>query len=224
MNKSKTKYLLNLISLISTIFFFIIIVSIILKHSFVKSMDINLLHWFNATFGEPQMNYSNGMFNDFMTASATYGDISTFIIITIVISLVALFRRQFIFSLWTLSTVAIGGILGIILKYVFHRARPYDHLLSDSGYSFPSGHSLTSTLVILMILLILIPHLKRKSLKILFTSLLIFFWIGILFSRLYFHAHFLSDVLGGVTFSISWLTLSYTLYKLCTSKLNAKHI
>lgn len=220
MNKSNKNYLLILTSLASTVLFSIIIISIISKHSFVKSMDINSLHWFNTIFGEPNMNFSNGLFNDFMTASAKYGDIGVFIIITIIISLVALFKRHYLFSLWSLSTVAIGGILGIVLKHVVHRHRPYDHLLADTGYSFPSGHSLTSTLVILMIIFILVPHLKRNLLKILFTSILLFVWISILFSRLYFHAHFLSDVLGGITFSISWLTLSYIFYKLCISKIN----
>ncbi|MDS3866353.1 phosphatase PAP2 family protein [Staphylococcus hominis] len=213
MNILKSNYLLLLSLLINILFFFILFISIIFKITFIHVIDNLSFHWFYTTFGEPKMNYSNGLFNDYMTLSATYGDKSTFIIITIIISTVAFIKRNFIFSLWNILTVAIGGIVGIGLKYLLHRSRPFDHLITDTGYSFPSGHSLASTLVIFILIFLLINHLKNKTLTIIISSVLIFIWISILFSRLYFHAHFLSDVLGGVTFSLAWLNLSYFLFR-----------
>ncbi|WP_438499819.1 phosphatase PAP2 family protein [Staphylococcus petrasii] len=170
------------------------------------------------------MNYQGKWFNDYMTTVATYGDIVTFVILTIIIAIIVFFKRHFILSLWLLLTVASGGIVGILLKDVLHRARPYDHLSIDAGFSFPSGHSLASTLVIMIIVLFFIPKIHSQLLKWSLTSVLIIAWISILFSRLYFHAHYLTDVLGGVTFSLSWGFDFMILYQRFAVKLNQLNI
>lgn len=224
MNIIKSNYQLLIYFLISTFVFSTVFMSILFKSTLLHFLDILSFHWFLVNFGEPKMNYSHGWFNDYMTIAATYGDIITFIFITIIVSVIAIFKRQFIFSVWNLFTVATGGILGILLKKLIHRARPYDHLTSDSGFSFPSGHSLASTLVIFMLLFILIPKLKNKILKTSISILLLLIWVSILFSRLYFHAHYLSDVLGGVTFSLAWLLLSTSIYRNFISKLDNRNV
>jgi membrane-associated phospholipid phosphatase len=58
---------------------------------------------------------------------------------------------------WLVLTMAAGGLLGAVLKQVFERARPFwpDPITVVNGYSYPSGHALTSMLAAgcLMVLL-----------------------------------------------------------------------
>ncbi|WRN05124.1 phosphatase PAP2 family protein [Staphylococcus aureus] len=84
-----------------------------------------------------------------------------------------------------------------------HRDRPYDHLIQDSGFSFPSGHALASTMVIMILLFLILPQLTQYVLRIILQIVIVVIWLSILFSRLYFHAHYFTDVLGGVTLGCS---------------------
>jgi|LSQX01.1.fsa_nt_gb undecaprenyl-diphosphatase len=107
------------------------------------------------------------------------------------------------------------------LKYAFTRMRPHPslHLLEQGGYSFPSGHSLTSFLVYGMIALLLlyyartgganlpiyreqkraVPHIRSEQRALFICILLAFYVILMGFSRIYTGVHWPSDVLG------SWL-------------------
>ena len=145
-----------------------------------------------------KMNFKGNWFNDFMTFLASYGDIATFITLTLIITTIVLLKRRFLLAIWLPTTVASAGIIGIALKDIIHRSRPYDHLTIDAGFSFPSGHALTSTIVIFALIFVLIPKLGNIWVKRIINTVLIVVWLGILFSRLYFHAHYLTDVVGGI--------------------------
>ena len=97
-------------------------------------------------------------------------------------------------------------IIQLILKNIFTRGRPVDiNLIEETGYSFPSGHSLTSMAFYgFIIYLICNSKLNVKSKRV-FTTLfaLLIFITG--FSRIYLGVHYFTDVIGGFTFSISYL-------------------
>ena len=166
------------------------------------------------------MNFKGNWFNDFMTFLASYGDIATFITLTLIIATIVLIKRRFLLAIWLPTTVASAGIIGIALKDIIHHSRPYDHLTIDAGFSFPSGHALTSTIVIFALIFVLIPKLGTIWVKRIINTVLIVVWLGILFSRLYFHAHYLTDVVGGIFFSFSWLFISLMVYQYILQKVH----
>ncbi len=172
---------------------------------FVHKMDLAVLNWFNHMFKVPAMNYNGGLFNDVMTLAASYGDAFSFVLLAVAGAVILFVKRYYIVSLWILATVGFGGILGILLKEIFQRSRPYDHLLVDTGFSFPSGHSLSSTLIAMILLRVVIPKFSNKALRYTAYVMIAVLWGSILFSRLYFHAHFLTDVLGGTALGILWV-------------------
>jgi undecaprenyl-diphosphatase len=105
-------------------------------------------------------------------------------------------------------------IFQLILKNIFSRGRPVDiNLIEESGYSFPSGHSLTSMAFYgFIVYLIYNSNLTKRS-KAIFILLLSLMIIVVGLSRIYLGVHYFTDVLGGFTFSLSYLIIFTSLLK-----------
>lgn len=103
-------------------------------------------------------------------------------------------------------------IFQYILKPIFGRTRPVGiNLIEESNFSFPSGHSLTAMAFYgFIIYLIYKSNLKYKKVYITLLCLLILL-IGL--SRVYLGVHFITDVLGGFTFSLFYLIIFVNLVK-----------
>lgn len=99
-------------------------------------------------------------------------------------------------------------ILNQVLKFILHRPRPIDfRIIEESGYSFPSGHSMASMAFYGFLIYLIYKKINNKYLKwglICFLSILILF-IGI--SRIYLGVHYTSDVLAGFLISVAYLIL-----------------
>ena len=121
--------------------------------------------------------------------------------------------RRDIYSASFLGSALIGGdALAFIAKEVIQRPRPTQRLVAESGFSFPSGHAIGSTILVIMIFLIIIPKIKSQGLKLITQSLAIIWLIIIIFSRVYLRAHFPSDVVGALILGVSWVSLLQFIY------------
>lgn len=104
--------------------------------------------------------------------------------------------------------LAICGTFNYILKNIVRRNRPIGYrLVEESGFSFPSGHSMASMAFYGLIIYFIFKFVKNKKIKtclIIVLSMLITL-IGI--SRIYLGVHYPSDVLAGFMISISYLVL-----------------
>jgi membrane-associated phospholipid phosphatase len=132
--------------------------------------------------------------------------------IAVVFGLYLIRRRRFYWLAAFLSSVYGGMLLNRILKYVFQRPRPHfdDPLLSLSSYSFPSGHTMTATVVFGVLAAYLFAttqNWRRRVVIVLVASFLILL-VG--FSRIYLGVHYLSDVLGAMAEGLAWLALCLT--------------
>ena len=58
------------------------------------------------------------------------------------------------------------------------------------------------------------PLIKRAVFKSILSGLALILWISVLICRLYFHAHYLTDVVGGVTLGLTWIALWLMVYPL----------
>lgn len=219
MNKNTNRSIEKNIMLISGTIFILTMLGTFWHLPLFRLMDKGTFNWFDRMFEEPQMNFKGGLFNDYLTLVASYGDVVTFVIMTVIIAVVLWIKRYYLMGIWLLITVGLGGILGIIFKDVIHRARPYDHLLVDTGFSFPSGHSLSSTLIVVILFTVFLPKISNRFLKIGSGILIAILWVSILFSRMYFHAHFVTDVIGGVSLGITWVMASILIFRLLTPAL-----
>lgn len=101
-------------------------------------------------------------------------------------------------AIWAVMTMAIGGVLGVVLKEIVERARPSfpDPVATASSSSFPSGHALNSFLGAAILLLIVLPVLGRRGRAVAWTlAVSVVALTG--FDRTALGVHYLSDVVAG---------------------------
>lgn len=112
------------------------------------------------------------------------------------------------------SNIVIITILNQLLKRILRRPRPTEfRIVEETGYSFPSGHSMVSLAFYGYLIYLIYRYIKNKYIKwslIVLLSILICL-IGI--SRIYLGVHYTSDVLGGFLLSISYLVVYISLIK-----------
>ncbi|MGO4108545.1 phosphatase PAP2 family protein [Paenibacillus sp. YAF4_2] len=121
------------------------------------------------------------------------------------------YRRELIFYL---GVIGCSLLLNLSLKGIFHRARPDIHRIIDaSGFSFPSGHSMSAFTLYGITIYFIWKHLKYGWLRIgvILAGIAIVLMIGI--SRIYLGVHYPSDVIGGYLVSAAWMSISIALYE-----------
>lgn len=105
-------------------------------------------------------------------------------------------------------------IFQYILKLTITRARPVDiNLIEETGYSFPSGHSLTALAFYGFIIYLIYKSNIDKRNKAIFITLLSIIILIVGLSRVYLGVHFFTDVLGAFTFSLSYLIIFTSIVK-----------
>lgn len=126
-------------------------------------------------------------------------------IITIAIILLLVMKNKKI-GLYIFANLGIATILNQILKNIFQRPRPTGfRIINETGYSFPSGHSMVSMAFYGFLIYLIYKNVKNKYLKcgLIATLGVLITLIGI--SRIYLGVHYTSDVLAGFLISISYL-------------------
>ncbi len=104
-----------------------------------------------------------------------------------------------------------GGMVDLVLKESFDRPRPppewRDVAVLQSNQSYPSGHSMGSSIGYGMLAYALGRGAMLRGRRRLSAALLLVLVAGIGLSRVYLRAHWFSDVVGGFLVGIAWLCL-----------------
>ena len=135
-------------------------------------------------------------------------------------TIVGFFWRKVRGAAWTLPIAVIGaGVIIQGIKLFVQRPRPqavphsFQPLLHETGYSFPSGHSLIA-MVVYGLLGYFALHLFRNEaarLVVRIVTMLVVFCIGA--SRVYVGVHYPTDVLAGWTAGVPWLLACLALHE-----------
>lgn len=116
--------------------------------------------------------------------------------------------------------VTSSAVLNVALKHIFARSRPdILRLISETGYSFPSGHAMNNAALYTILILLIWRYLHNKTLKITLTAVCAAFTVLIGYSRIYLGVHYAGDVLGGWLFGFG---LSMFIYFMWDKRLSTK--
>jgi membrane-associated phospholipid phosphatase len=107
-----------------------------------------------------------------------------------------------------LLTMGAGQGVLWLLKAQFGRARPETRYYTPEGASFPSGHTFTATVFYGFCIFLTWRHLSGRPAQFAATALMILLILSVGVSRLLLGVHWVSDVLGGLTLGMAWLTFS----------------
>jgi Uncharacterized membrane-associated protein len=125
----------------------------------------------------------------------------------ILLTVLAVRRRRLFYGIAAGVNFLLVTALNILFKLIFHRARPNIlQMISASGYSFPSGHSMVSAAFYGYLIYLCLIFFKKPPSKIagfLLGALILF--IGV--SRIYLGVHYASDVICGLFAGLAWLVL-----------------
>ncbi len=152
---------------------------------------------------------SKFLISDFVTPIAKFITImgsAIFLIAVTVILCIVIQNKKIGISIVT--NLIIITELNLLLKNIVQRPRPTEfRMIDESGYSFPSGHSMVSMAFYGFLLYLVYKYSKNRRLKVLLIGILGIIPILIGMSRIYLGVHYTSDVIGGFLVSISYLIL-----------------
>lgn len=107
-----------------------------------------------------------------------------------------------------ISNLGIIAILNQLLKRILQRPRPEEfRIINESGYSFPSGHSMIGMAFYGFLIYLIYKNVKNKYLKWSLIIALGTLIISIGVSRIYLGVHYTSDVVAGFLIAISYLII-----------------
>jgi len=137
----------------------------------------------------------------------------TLLTITTIALLIA---RRFRWAIYLAVTTGGAGLLDFELKRTFARARPavVEMLRHASGYSFPSGHAMGSTVAFAALTYLsyrLTTDWKRQSAA---TAFSLTFILAVSLSRVYLGVHWISDVGAGIAAGLCWVTSTTVAYEM----------
>ncbi|MBI2022486.1 phosphatase PAP2 family protein [Candidatus Daviesbacteria bacterium] len=157
-------------------------------------------------------------FDFLMKFMTLVGDIKPASLILVI--LVVLFG---LFRLWREGIILFLSVFGAavlttVLKELVARSRPDPNLILqighiENGYSFPSGHVLTSMGLYGFLLFLTFTKLKKGNLRTILISVLMLFLILMGLSRIYLGAHWFSDTLGSYLLGMIWLFTVVQIYQ-----------
>jgi undecaprenyl-diphosphatase len=132
-------------------------------------------------------------------------------LITLVVAGYLLIERGYASTLLLFVAVAGGTLLTNVLKGYFDRDRPtvVPHLADSLFKSYPSGHSMMSSVVYLTLAVLLARAMERRRVKVycVIVALLLSLLVGA--SRVYLGVHYPTDVIGGWAAGTAWALLCW---------------
>jgi undecaprenyl-diphosphatase len=112
-------------------------------------------------------------------------------------------------ALQLLAASAGAGILTFVTKNIIERIRPAEaqHLIVVSGFSYPSGHSVSASALYLTIAIIAARYVRHSGARaVIFLAVsAVIVMIGA--SRVYLGVHYATDVVSGLSLGAGWALL-----------------
>jgi len=124
-------------------------------------------------------------------------DSISIIVISFILSAYFWFKGHKKDSLFFIFVVLLNGAIVFLVKEFIQRPRPFNALVNEGSFAFPSGHAATAVVFFGLLIYLFIKKNKSSALKLTYILISIFIVLLIGISRLVLNVHWFSDVLGG---------------------------
>jgi len=140
--------------------------------------------------------------NGVTTIASTKGVIAIVLLLSIILAI----KKKFIPIIYLIASAGSGALSMKIIKHIVQRPRPEWRWALETGFSFPSGHTISSYMLYGVISLLVLKNVDKKWKYPLVVFLMIFvILIGI--SRIYLGVHYFSDVVGSILLGTAMLSI-----------------
>jgi undecaprenyl-diphosphatase len=144
------------------------------------------------------------------------GSITLVVLFSIFTLVVLLVLRDRLGALQLLAASAGAGILTLVTKDIIERIRPAEaqQLIVVSGFSYPSGHSLSTSALYLTIAIIAGRYVQHSGARaaIFLAVSVVLIMVGT--SRVYLGVHYATDVVSGISLGAAWALVLAGLFTL----------
>ncbi len=147
--------------------------------------------------------FSAPVLDSFFVGITQFGSVAFVAAVTIILALYLLWKKKYLRTFLLAASMIGAGVLTVTLKLFFERARPelWERLVNESNFSFPSGHAMASSALVLTIVA-LVWNTRWRFLAMIFGGIYV---LAIGLSRLYLGVHYPTDILGGWLVSAAWV-------------------
>lgn len=172
-----------------------------LTQSGLSSHDVTVMQWMVA-HRHPWVTSTAWMLT-------TLADVVGLTLLTVITALLLLARRARRRAAVLVLVMAGSALVTTALKVLVGRPRPSDEYVAGTpltSFSFPSGHSLNSAVFLGLLAAYAVLFLRRRwAVPAVIGTLLVTVLVGL--TRIYLAYHWFTDVLGGWTVAVAWLSL-----------------
>jgi len=134
------------------------------------------------------------------------GSITLVVLFSAFTLVVLLVLRDRLHALQLLAASAGAGILTLVTKDIIERTRPEvaQQLIAVSGFSYPSGHSVSTSALYLTIAIIAGRYVENPGARaaIFLAVSVVLIMVGA--SRVYLGVHYATDVVSGISLGAAW--------------------
>ena len=137
------------------------------------------------------------------------GSITLVVLFSIFTFVALLVIRDWIGALQLFVASAGAGVLTFVTKNIIERIRPEEaqQMIAVSGFSYPSGHSVSTSALYLTIAIITVRHVRHSGARTAVFLAVSAILVLVSASRVYLGVHYPTDVVSGVSLGAAWALL-----------------
>ena len=145
------------------------------------------------------------------------GSITLVVLFSAFTLVVLLVLRDRLGALQLLAASAGAGILTLVTKNIIERIRPEEaqQLIVVSGFSYPSGHSVSTSALYLTIAIIAGRYVQHSGARAAIFMAVSAVLIMVGASRVYLGVHYATDVVSGISLGAGWALVLAGFFTFC---------
>lgn len=161
----------------------------------------------------------NAVLNQVVACFTHLGDTVSIVILCLLLLILPWTRIRY--GIPVSAAAIVASAMNHYIKGIIQRPRPdaVMHLIEQGGWSFPSGHSITSMVVFGLLIWLVRHNVENKKAANVWTVVLVIPWIGIGLSRIFVGVHYPTDVLAGWCLGIVILMIAVSVVEAVEKRL-----